>query len=72
VILIEGVYSLRRELRDLYDLTIFVDAPAELRHRRMAGRAENADIWIDRWMAAEHCYLERHRPQAGASLIWPG
>ena len=72
VILIEGVYSLRRELRDLYDLTIFVDAPAELRHRRMAGRAENPDIWIDRWMAAENCYLERHRPQAGASLIWPG
>ena len=72
VILIEGVYTLRRELRDFYDLAIFVDTPADVRHRRMAGRAENPEVWIDRWMAAEHCYLEHHRPQDEATLIWPG
>jgi len=72
VVLIEGVYSSRPELRPLLDLAIFVDAPRDLRMRRMSARGQNASEWIARWMAAEDWYLEHVRPADHADLVVRG
>jgi len=72
VVLIEGVYSSRPELRPLLDLAIFVDTPRDLRMRRMSARGQNASDWIARWMAAEDWYLEHIRPADHADLVVRG
>jgi uridine kinase len=58
VILVEGVYALRTELRDLYDVKILVRTSDELRASRLIRRAENSLEWLSRWTAAERYYFE--------------
>jgi uridine kinase len=69
IVIVEGVYSSRPELRGLLDAIIFVDAPREVRRRRMLARGPEDSDWMRPWMAAEDWYLERIRPQASADLI---
>jgi uridine kinase len=66
LLIVEGVYTSRPELRDLADLVVWVTTSEAERVRRQVARAENADIWIQRWMAAENHYLE-HVRRAGPS-----
>lgn len=62
LLIVEGVYSSRPELRDLADLVVWVTTSEEERVRRQIERGENEDIWIRRWMAAENFYLDHvHR-----------
>lgn len=49
LVVVEGVYLLRSRLRHYWDLAIYVDAPRELRQRRLYARGENDAGWIDRW-----------------------
>ena len=57
VILVEGVYSFRSELRRFYDWSILVEAPREERFQRMRARG-NSEDWIQRWDAAEQWYFD--------------
>jgi uridine kinase len=57
VILVEGVYSFRPELRPFYDWSIFVEAPREERFTRMRARGQNNEGWIARWDASEQWYF---------------
>ncbi len=72
IIVMEGVYSMRPELRDLVQVSLFVDTPRDLRRKRMADRIQKETGWIDRWMAAEDWYLEKIRPMESADLIVEG
>jgi uridine kinase len=72
LVLVEGVYSTRPELRSLIDVAIFVDTPKAERQHRMAARGQNPQDWIERWMAAEDWYLEHIRPGQHADLIVEG
>jgi uridine kinase len=72
IVLVEGVYSTRPELRALIDVAIFVDTPRAERRRRMKARGQNPQDWIERWMAAEDWYLEHIRPMECADLIVEG
>ncbi len=72
VVVIDGVYSSRPELRPHLDPAIFVDAPRDLRRQRMLARSPQATDWFDPWMAAEDWYIERMRPAAHADLIVAG
>lgn len=73
IVVVEGVYLSRPELRELLDAIIFVDAPRDVRVRRMfaRGRLENDpnNDWLKPWMATEDWYLEHFRPQEYADLI---
>ncbi|MGC1676620.1 MAG: AAA family ATPase [Candidatus Binataceae bacterium] len=73
VIIVEGVYSSRPELRELLDAIIFIEAPREVRRRRMLARAyldnDPDNDWMMPWMAAEDWYLEHVRPQESADLV---
>ncbi len=73
IVIVEGVYSSRPELRGLLDAIIFIDAPRDLRRRRMLARGHRDNDpesgWLIPWMAAEDWYVEHLRPQESADLI---
>jgi uridine kinase len=72
IVLIEGVFSMRPELRPLIEVAIFLETPRGERMRRMVARPQESTSWIDRWMAAEDWYLENIAPQSDANLIIEG
>lgn len=72
VVIVEGVYSTRPELRPRFDVTVFVDTPREERLARMLDRLYNDVAWVERWMAAEDWYLEHMRPLDHVDLVVDG
>jgi hypothetical protein len=73
-VLIEGVSSTRPEVDAPWDLTIWVEAPRELRLQRALNRDGPAmlDRWLTDWMPSEEAYAARERPHARVDLIVPG
>jgi uridine kinase len=61
VVILEGVYSARPELADLFDLRVLYDAPPDSRHRRWVEREGEGyfDEWARRWSEAEEWYFTR-------------
>jgi uridine kinase len=72
IVVIEGVFSLRPELRRYWDVTIYVDTPTPIRMERMVQRAENTPSQIERWEAAETFYLATEKPATWADLVVDG
>ncbi len=72
IVLVEGVYATRPELRRLLDLAIFVETPRAERMRRMRARGQDSDSWIARWMVAEDWYLKNIDPASTADLVLDG
>ena len=60
VAIVEGVYALRPELRDFYNLKILVQTGDEIRASRLIARGENSKEWVNRWSTAEAFYFENH------------
>ncbi len=74
IVIIEGVYSIRKELAKKYDFTIWVDCPRDLRLSRGLERdgEEARDMWENNWMISEDIYIEEHKPFERADLIVNG
>ena len=72
VVIIEGVYSTRAELRKFVDCSIFVDTSESVRQTRMEARQQDAVAWRDKWLAAERYYNEQESPSNHATLILRG
>ncbi|WP_044648415.1 uridine kinase [Paenibacillus terrae] len=74
IVIIEGVYSIRKELEDKYDFKIWVDCPREIRLSR--GLERDGDcargMWEDNWMISEDIYVEAHKPFKKADLVISG
>lgn len=71
VIILEGAYSSRPELADLIDLSILVDAPADVRRRRLEAREVEAFLraWHTRWDDVEDFYFSKVRPASSFDLV---
>lgn len=71
IVIIEGVYSTRNELSNLYDFTIWVDCPRETRLSRGLERdgEEARGMWEDNWMISEDLYVKVHQPHHRAHLV---
>jgi uridine kinase len=71
LLVVEGVMSLRRELRPLYDRKIWLDCPRDVRLARGLGRdGEDArNLWETRWLPAEERYFAAHAPRQAADFI---
>ncbi len=70
IVLVEGVYSSRPELRRMLDAVIFVEAPRAERLRRILARDPDCKgTWITPWMSAEDWYLNQVRSKHTADLI---
>ncbi|HEY0166530.1 MAG TPA: hypothetical protein VGB75_05750 [Jatrophihabitans sp.] len=72
IVLVEGVYLLRRELRSYWDFSVYVDTPRDLRQARLHARGENDEGWIARWAAAEDYYEQVEQPVRAADLVVRG
>ena len=74
VVLVEGVYTMRCELTDLYDLKIWVECPRAVRLTRGIARdGEKARaIWEQDWMPKEDYYVKTHLPRERADLSMNG
>jgi len=69
--IVEGTTALRRQLRDLYDLRIWVDLPpGEGLERAIDRDSAHAirDIFETVYFAHDTRYIERHRPDLAADL----
>ncbi|MBN9653371.1 AAA family ATPase [Halobacillus sp. GSS1] len=73
-VIIEGVYSIRNELANKYDITIWVDCPRETRLSRGLERdgEEARDMWENNWMISEDLYMEEQKPFERADFIFHG
>jgi uridine kinase len=72
LIVIEGCYCARPELRAYYDAIVLVTTSPVARQRRQHQRNDATPAWLERWDAAERHYLDRHRPDLYADLIVVG
>ena len=72
IILIDGVYSFRPELRKFYGYSILVDTPKAECLARLVQRGENTEAWIRRWRAAEDYYLTHFDPARAVSVVVSG
>lgn len=73
IILIEGIYSYRKEIRHYYDLSIWIEVDYELRLNRGIER-DGEDMkhrWTDEWMPKESEYIksEFHSPREKADIV---
>ena len=73
-VIVEGVSALRRDLRDSWDLSVWVDCAREVRlDRGMRRDGEHMrSKWINEWMPGEERYLQEHAPIEVADFIFDG
>lgn len=73
-VVVEGVSSTRREVAVPWDLTIWVDAPREVRLARARERDGAAMLarWLEDWMPSEEAYVARERPAERVDLVVSG
>ncbi len=69
IIVVEGIFSARPELRSYYSAIFLVSTRAEIRARRQQQRGDASAAWLGRWDAAEKFYLETHKPHTYADLV---
>jgi uridine kinase len=74
VVIVEGNYVIRPELRGYYDLRIWVEAPYDLRLQRGLARDGEAARarWVEEWMPEEDRYVEAMRPADHADVLVDG
>lgn len=74
LVIIEGCYSIRKELADLYDFRIWVESPKSLRLARGIERDGEATrhLWEDLWMPGEEHYMKMQDPTKWADLLVDG
>lgn len=78
ILLIDGVFLLRSELRAHWDLSIFVEADfentvarAELRDRELFGStAAVRDRYESRYVPGQRIYLEQEQPKSFANIVF--
>lgn len=71
IVVIEGVCALHRDLREAYDVRIWVDAPYDVRLARGVARdgEEARATWVEKWMPSEDRYVARDDPISCAHLV---
>lgn len=74
VVIVEGVSSLHTDLGELWDVTIWVECPRELRLMRGVERDGEGmrATWFNEWMPAEDSYVLDEFPQNRADLVFDG
>lgn len=58
ILIVEGVYTCRPELSDLFDLKVFVDTDKQTRLTRMLARGHGNEQWIPKWEDAQDFYFD--------------
>jgi uridine kinase len=72
IVLIEGCYAARPELRRYYDVVLLVVTSAAQRLQRQNERADATPSWLARWHAAESYYMQHTQPHPYVDLVVSG
>ena len=68
--IVEGAYALHPALRRYYSLTVFLQAPWELRLKRLQAReGASAALFLSRWIPMEDAYFAAFSIPQAADLI---
>lgn len=68
IVIIEGLYLLRPQLRGYWDLVVWVDTPPEIRRRRVGGRA-GVDRDLRARLEASEAWYEANVDPAGVGAL---
>ena len=71
IVLIDGLYAMRPELSDAYDLTVYVETPPAERAARLSRRPDNP-VWVERWAVGFDWYIDHMRVKERADIVVPG
>jgi uridine kinase len=69
VTIIDGVFALRNELANYYDLRLWFSCPLEIRVSRLLNRGDTSQAEIDYWLPIEERYHAIHTPEESAHLV---
>lgn len=70
IIIVEGVFLLRKEWSSFFDFTVFLDCPRDVRFSRESLKTQqNIEKFTKRYWKAEDFYMENVRPIAKAQLV---
>lgn len=70
LIVIEGVFLQRKEWKDIYDYTLYIDCSREERFSREHKNVQNnIEKFIKRYWKAEEYYINTEYPEKQANLI---
>lgn len=69
VTIVDGVFALRNELSDHYDLRIWFSCRLETRVARLLARGDTPQNEIDYWLPIEERYHAAHTPERSAHII---
>ena len=74
IVLIEGNYSTRQDLFAVYDYTIWIDAPHDVRLERgiRRGGEDTRERWLTEWMPEEDRYIAAENPAKRVDLLLDG
>lgn len=70
LLIVEGSYSMRPELRRLYDLTVFLSIGDALQRQRILARngPERYQLFLEKWIPLEERYFAYHQVSAACQL----
>ena len=71
LIIVEGVYSMREEFRDVYDLSIFLEIDNNLQEQRIINRngVEKFEMFKNIWIPMEEKYFEMFKIKGKCNLV---
>ena len=72
VVIVEGVYAMRPEIRCFYDLKLYVETPKTLRKSRIDNRKYPDESWVSYWMDLEDWYFNNQSPYSYVDLVING
>lgn len=72
VVIVEGVYAMRPEIRCFYDLKFYVETPKRQRKSRIDNRKYPDESWVSHWMGLEDWYFNNQNPHLYVDLVITG
>jgi uridine kinase len=72
ILIVDGVFLHRKELRDMWDISVYLDVAEETVKARMAGRGDVIgveDPILQRYLGAHHIYIDECKPQDRATMV---
>lgn len=76
IVIVEGIFLQRKEFNNIFDYTIYIDVPEEVRLQRVLKRdtyigdeQQIIDKYKNRYFPAEHRYIEEYQPKKNADFV---
>ncbi|HCH31829.1 MAG TPA: hypothetical protein DE045_02665 [Oceanospirillaceae bacterium] len=72
VLIVDGVYAFSRAVRELVDISVFVDTPLKLRTQRLLGRPQPCTDWVPHWQRTEAWHHQHEDTLTAVDFVLTG